>query len=443
MVHICLVEDDPIMGESLAHRFTLERLTCHWFQDARSALDAVKKEHYSVLISDIRLPDMDGESMFKSLIECGEPPPPTLFITGYGGIDQAVRLLKLGAQDYITKPFDLDLLLSKLRSLCPGLFPEKDEPPLELMLGISEPLQKIQRMLSNLGKHDVSILFTGESGVGKEYAARYLHDCSGDKGNQPFIATNCAAIPESLLETELFGHEKGAFTGAIHTRRGVFEQANNGTLFLDEIGDMPLSMQVKLLRAIQERSISRIGGEKMIPVNLRLISATNHDPVALVENGKFREDLFYRINVIHIHIPPLRERQEDILWFASKFMELCAREQGERRVLNHSGEQYLFDQPWKGNLRELKHCIQRACILSGQETIGASELDVYGVELTSTKEQAVADLKSYLEVCEQRRILQMLEKNKWRIGDTASTLGISRKSLWEKMKKFDISNRGH
>ncbi len=438
-VHICLVEDDPIMGESLAHRFELERLTFHWHRDAQSALDSLETEQYSALISDVRLPDMSGENLFKVMISRNEPPPPTLFITGYGSIDQAVRLLKLGAQDYISKPFDLDLLLEKLRKLCPNLFEDANDQLPEPVLGISSGMRKIQKMLHHLGSHDASVLITGESGVGKEYAARYLHDCMDARGNHPFVATNCAAIPETMLEAELFGHVQGAFTGATNSRRGVFEQANDGTLFLDEIGDMPLAMQAKMLRAIQELNIQRVGGETPISVKLRLICATNQDLTAMVESGEFREDLYYRINVIHIHIPPLKERREDIIWFARKFMESYTAEQGERRMLTPSGEQYLLDQPWKGNLRELMHCIQRACILSGQEGISASELDIYGVEAMSTQEQPVADLKSYLDVCEQRRILQMLEKLKWRISDTADSLGISRKSLWEKMKKHDIS----
>lgn len=235
---LCLVEDDPIMGESLSQRFALEGIEYDWFQDGKSALNALIKSNYAALLSDIRLPDISGEELYTSLLEGDTPPPATIFITGFGSIDQAVYLLKLGARDYITKPFDLDELLDKLQGLSPSLFSTNEKDGLEPVLGISPAMRSIQEMLARLSDHKTSTLITGESGVGKEYAAYYMH-CKGSperpeesKDMKPFVAVNCAALSESLLEAELFGHEKGAFTGATRTHHGVFEQAMVEPCFL-------------------------------------------------------------------------------------------------------------------------------------------------------------------------------------------------------------------
>lgn len=438
VVRLCLVEDDPVMGESLTHRFSLEGIACDWHHDAHSALRAIDAEGYGAIISDIRLPDSSGEDLFRTLLEHHTMPPPTLFITGYGSIDQAVRLLKLGARDYITKPFDLDQMLDKLRVLCPALFGGTATSCSEPVLGVSLTMRHIEEMIKRIASHRASVLITGESGVGKEHAALYLHHCGDPQGKKPFVPVNCAAVNENLLEAELFGHEKGAFTGAVRTHRGVFERAHGGTLFLDEIGEMGPAMQVKLLRAIQERAVQRVGGEETVVANVRLVCATNHDLKAMVEAHHFREDLFYRINVIHVDIPPLRERRDDILWFAHRFTEEYARENGVRRYLLPVAEQYLSSQPWPGNLRELQHMIERACILADQEMLGLPELlgALHNEQDVDTRSEE--NLKSRLEEYECRLLCQTLETHKWRIAESAASLGISRKSLWERMRKFKL-----
>jgi len=440
-VKLCLVEDDPIMGESLTHRFSLEGVSCDWHRTAGSALSAMEKTGYGAIVSDIRLPDMDGEVMFNFLFEQKKPPPPTLFITGYGSIDQAVRLLKLGARDYITKPFDLDELLAKLHSLCSEIFIDRDSGSLQPVLGVSPVMRNIQETLMRIAKHDAGVVITGESGVGKEYAAQYLHRC-GDSGRErPFIAVNCAAMPENLLEAEMFGHEKGAFTGAERRHRGVFERAHGGTLFLDEIGEMSTAMQAKLLRAIQEGIIQRIGSEETIRVDVRLVCATNRDLRKMVSEGGFREDLYYRINVIHVPIPPLRERKEDILWFARRFMADSAHKHSLSRYFTPIAERYLVDRGWPGNLRELRHAIERACILTRQETIGPKELgatDSEEVELHASDERG---LKGCLQEYEENLIREALEAHQWHIVETADSLNISRKNLWEKMRKHGIDKQ--
>jgi len=434
MQRLCLVEDDEIMRASLCQRFKLEDIVCDCFDNATAALLSLQQHAYAALISDIRLPDLSGEELFNQLLQSRKVPPPTVFITGYGTINQAVELLKLGASDYITKPFDIDELLSKLRQIAPLLFGDAETTSTEL--GVSRQMRQVKGMLDRLAEHDVDILITGETGVGKEYAARYLSNRIDPNGRQPFIALNCAALPEDLLEAELFGHEKGAFTGAMRERRGVFEQANGGILFLDEIGETSPRMQAKLLRTIQERTIQRIGSEVTVPVKVRLIYATNRDLKEMVSGGAFREDLYFRVNVAHVHIPPLRERKEDIRWLAHQIVDRFARKQGERRLLLPLTERYLEQQPWNGNLRELANAVEHACIMSAQEVIGPHEFTAREGEVVDVAEQI--HLKEAMERYERTLLLETLELHEWRIAETAQSLAISRKSLWEKMRRYEI-----
>lgn len=444
---LCLIEDDEIMGESLCDRFMLEGFRVDWHKTGTDALRALTNKNYNLVISDIHLPDLNGEALFEKLLTETQALPPFIFITGYASIDRAVRLLKLGAADYISKPFDLDQLVEKMSQLCP--LPQATPSP-ELnqhTLGISPAMCSLEKGIPRLARLANIILITGESGVGKEHVAQliHLHTREGTEG-KPFVPVNCGAITETLLESELFGYEKGAFTGAARTRKGVFEQAHGGTLFLDEIGEMPLSMQVKLLRAIQERSIVRVGGEIQIPVDVRLICATNRDLKKMVEEGTFREDLYYRIHVIRLRIPPLRERKEDILWFTQQFLQQCAVQHGGNiHSASQLAERALVDYPWPGNLRELKHSVERACILSHHSILEPADFfddapafqqhsgDIHGEGRTSD-----GSLAAYLRDCEHKFILQALERHQWHFGHTSASLGISRKNLWEKMKKLDI-----
>lgn len=442
--HICLIEDDPIMGESLVDRFQLEGFTVEWHKLALDALEALRKKRFSLVLSDIRLPDMNGDEIYSTLLEEGRVLPPFLFITAFGSIDVAVHLMKQGATDYITKPFDLDELIEKIRSLenqSAGYALSDDLTPHHL--GVSATMRVIENNLQNLAQNQTTVLITGESGVGKEHVARLIHQLSHGDPDSPFVAVNCAALTESLLEAELFGYEKGAFTGAVRTKKGVFEQADGGTLLLDEVGDMPVSMQAKLLRVLQERVVVRVGGETTIPIQVRLICATNKDLRSLVESGQMREDLYYRINVVHIHIPALRERKEDILWFTQRFLEQYMEEHpGERRSIERSTEQLLFHQPWMGNLRQLKHCIERACVLSPKEVLTpqlllSDQLPGTGPE-GNEHDLLEPSLSSHLQNLERDYILKALDKHNWQITETAKALAISRKNLWEKMKKLDI-----
>ncbi|PTD96527.1 sigma-54-dependent transcriptional regulator [Pseudothauera lacus] len=432
---LCLIEDDEIMGESLSDRFELEGFAFDWYRCCGDAEAALREGRYDVVLSDIRLPDRGGDELYLALQGGGLTLPPWYFITGHGAIDRAVALLKAGATDYITKPFDLDALVDKLAE---WLVPRSDDDACRL--GVSAGMRHIETLLPRIATQARTVLLSGESGVGKEVVARELHRLAGGPAASPFIAVNCGAIPETLLEAELFGHEKGAFTGAQRVRAGVFEQAHGGTLFLDEIGDMPLPMQVRLLRVIQERNVVRVGGTRALPVDLRLICATHRDLQEMVEEGSFREDLYYRIHVIHLKVPPLRERREDIPWLAHRLLEAWCREHpGERKRLSPQVEQALQMHQWPGNVRELKHAIERACILSE-----GNELDLAALFETPLPGELLhgdcgEGLQAYLQSCERAFVSKVLDGHDWQIARSAEALGISRKNLWERMRRLGLS----
>jgi DNA-binding NtrC family response regulator len=434
---ICLIEDDAYVGTPLMERLEMDGYACDWFQTGGEALTALRGRRYDLAISDIRLPDTSGEALFETLRQESVPLPPFLFITGHGTIDQAVKLLKLGARDYITKPFDIGQLMDKVRALCGTQTVEPDRE----RLGISAAMRTIEALLPKLAASRNPVLITGESGVGKEEVARRLHGVAEAAGATPFVAVNCGAIPESLIESELFGHEKGSFTGAIRARSGVFEQANGGTLFLDEIGEMPPAMQVKLLRAIQDRAVVPVGGERPRPVDIRLVCATHRDLKAMVVAGEFREDLYYRIHVIHLPIPPLRERREDILWLAGRFLaEMSAREH-RPFALSARAADAVVNYPWPGNIRELRHCLERASVLSPGDCFESEA--IFGGTLAIADSFAERQpLGGYLEACERDYIARALAECGGRIAETAALLGISRKNLWQKMRKLEIHAAG-
>ena len=437
---ICLVEDDAIMGESLRERLELEGYAVDWLTTIASASEAIAARTYDMLICDDRLPDGSGGDLFARLNTSVTAIPATLFITGFGSIDRAVALLKLGALDYVTKPFDIEQLLRKVEMHCQRQrTPESPHAPVS-PLGVSAPMRAIDTTLKRISRYATHVVITGESGVGKEVAAKRLHELAFDGESRPFVAVNCGALSESLLESELFGHERGAFTGAVRTKRGVLEMAHGGTLFLDEISEMPLNMQVELLRVLQDREVTRVGGETVIPLDFRLTCATHRDLRAQVAEGNFREDLYYRVNVVHIEIPPLRERHEDILWLAERFLAEHNRQHPERtRGWGPTAKQSLLRHRWPGNVRELKHCIERAWVLDDTPDIEFPELAADTPDTTTTP--AGTDLKTFLEGCERAHIIEVLERHGWAVGRSAEALGISRKNLWERMRRLDIDAR--
>jgi len=429
---ICLIEDDNLMGESLSDRFELEGFAHDWHHNGAQALAALRSQDYALVVSDIRLPDITGDLLFDQLLSEGHSLPPFIFITGHGEIDSAVNLLKKGARDYITKPFDLDALIDKIRAI---VLPACDTGLGEL--GQSPAMRQIQVMLERLANSSASVLITGESGVGKERVARALHELTGK--HKPFIAVNCGSLAESLLEAELFGYEKGAFTGAVRTKKGVFEQADGGTLFLDEIADTPSAMQVRLLRALQERHIVRVGGEALIPVNIRLICATHQILQERVQSGAFREDLYYRVNVVELRIPPLRERPEDILPLAHTLLaEITASSGGTPPSFTAAAEHALKAYPWPGNIRELKNSLERAHLMCDGHLISHDILFERPAPVLASQQDLASSLRDYLGECERDFIVRALNTCQWQIQVCADSLGISRKNLWERMRRLGI-----
>ncbi|MGU7773292.1 sigma-54-dependent transcriptional regulator [Burkholderia sp. MR1-5-21] len=438
---ICVVEDDPIMGESLADRFRLEGFDVDWHTEGESAFNALHARPYQAVISDIRLPDISGEDLFSRLTATRVSTPPFVFITAYASVDTAVSLLKRGAADYVTKPFDIGALVEKVRLLTGAGIPEQAIPP-QSELGVSEAMRRLAELVPRVAGRAKAILITGESGVGKEVLARFIHRHAPGEP-LPFIAVNCGAVPETLLESEFFGHERGAFTGAERQKKGYFEQAEGGTLFLDEIGELPLPMQVKLLRALQERRITRVGGEREIETNFRLICAANRDLAELVGAGHFREDLFYRINILQLRVPALRDRPDDVLWLAHRFVREIGSQLGEPTKLFHpSAEARLATYGWPGNVRELLNRLERACIVCPRNMLFSTDI----FEEDSTQSVATnmdATLDGYMAACESAFIRAALLQHQGRISETAHALGISRKSLWEKMRRHAIAAESH
>jgi DNA-binding NtrC family response regulator len=389
------------------------------------------------VVCDIRLPDMAGDELFERLQREQPALPPFLFITGYGQIDRAVALMKLGAVDYITKPFDVKALLDRaLDVLGSGQDGEEDRPAVSC-LGASPAMRQIDMLVHRFAPLDTTLLITGETGVGKEVVVRRLVAL---RRPGPFVAINCAAMAEGLVESELFGHEKGSFTGSAKTHKGVFERAAGGTLLLDEIGEMPFAIQAKLLRVIQDKAVVRVGGESSIPVDVRLVCATHQDLAQCVEQGRFREDLYYRINVIHIDVPPLRERKEDVLWLARAFLEEYAAAHGcPAPRLHPEAQQVLLMHSWPGNVRELRHCLERASIFCRTSVMTKADILQALGQTEPPGAAGIRRLDEFLLDCERRFIRYCLDKHHGRIVATAADLGISRKALWDKMRRLGVT----
>ena len=427
MARVCLIEDDAIMGEALAQRLELEGFGVDWQRTGSGGLAALLEAGADLAVIDVNLPDLSGTALFERLREASAEPPPCLFITAYGTIDDAVQLLKRGAADYLTKPLNPAQLVARLRALTAG----RGAAGREASLGPSPAMQRVEAELQRVARHpEMPVLLRGESGVGKEVVAQRLHRMQCPSA--PFVAINCAAFPEGLIESELFGHEKGAFTGATARRAGVFERAGDGLLFLDEIGDMPAALQPRLLRVIQTRRLTRIGGDRELGVAARAVFATHQDLEGLVRSGRFREDLYYRINVLEIEIPPLRERPEDILWLADRFLgEHVRRFPQERRLLSAEDRRRLLQYPWPGNARELRHVLERACVMGEGERLA--------LRLPDGGDDGVKPLKAHAHAGERAAILAALAEHERSVTAAATALGVSRKTLWQKMKRYGIS----
>jgi len=433
--NICLVSTCPIKGSSIYERLTKEGFQIDWIRNTDQALDKINKTEYDVVVSDMCQRDMNGAHLLRKVCAETNNTPPTFFISEHGSVDQTEKPLIPNGIDIQSKALNIKSLINKLNEICQFDLPDHSQTE-DSPLGISASMRQVEEKIQLVAPYkNTPVLINGESGVGKEIVARRLHTIQNPAGR--FVAINCAAIPYSLIESELFGHERGAFTGSTNTHKGVFEQANSGTLLLDEIGEMPLETQAKLLRVIQDHTIVRLGSEKDIKIDLRIICATNCDLRSKIECGEFREDLYYRINVIELNIQPLRRRQQDILWLTQVFLDLHSELYPEKtKKLDGLARQALIDYPWPGNVRELKNIIERVCIMTPGSTI--FDHNIFPQQAGFDDEEQNRTLKTFLQTRERTYIDVSLRENNWHIIKTASILGISRKSLWEKIKKYEI-----
>ena len=369
MSKILIVDDEPVIRSTLREILEYEKYEIEEAADAKKALEMLEKQEFKVVLSDIKMPGMNGIEFLDEL-QKKENDTPVIMITGHGDVDTAVEALKKGAFDFIQKPLDLNRLLISVRNAF-----EREKLVVETkklkkkinkryeIIGKSVAIEEVKDMIERVAPTNTRVLITGENGTGKELVAHWLHEKS-QRSINPFVEVNCAAIPSELIESELFGHEKGSFTSAIKQRKGNFELADSGTLFLDEIGDMNLSAQAKMLRALQENKITRVGGEKEISVDVRIIAATNKTLSVEIEEKRFREDLFHRLSVIVIQVPPLRKRTEDIPLLAQHFINMVAEQEGiPTKSFTDDAVEELKKMPWKGNIRELRNVIERFMIL--------------------------------------------------------------------------------
>ncbi|MFA5516638.1 MAG: sigma-54 dependent transcriptional regulator [Desulfuromonadales bacterium] len=440
---ILVAEDEEIMRITVLDHLRNQGWLADEAATGTKALELARKNRYEVILSDIRMPGMDGEKLLAEVKKLA-PRTEVVMMTAHGSTDNAVNCLKKGAADYILKPFDLDdltfriarlLEMQKIKARCVSL--EHCCGQRRPLIGSSPPMQKMLSLVSQVARSDSSVLIQGESGTGKELVAAAIHYESRRSG-QPYVRVNCAAIPAGLMESELFGHEKGAFTGADKMTVGKFELADHGTILLDEIGDMPLDLQVKLLRVLQEREIERVGGKTPIPIDVRVICATAKDLADEVQNGKFRQDLFYRLQVIPIEVPPLRQREGDILELADFFLQEFGGERGISFQLSAEARQALEQHPYPGNVRELRNLLERVSVLAPAPKIQLWDLPVEIRGGTYDGDSEEDNLAAAVAAAERKCIQHVLRKTGGNKTESAAILGISRKNLWEKMKQYGL-----
>lgn len=441
---LLIVDDDPDLSSLLSQYLQKRGLNVEIEGSGKSALARVAQRRYDLVLLDIGLPDMDGLEVLLQMRRTA-PDSRVIMITAYSDVKTAVTAIKNGALDYITKPiFQEEVFASIQKHLT-----QKQEtiPMTDYVRGKSAEAKLIEDNIRIVGPTDLTVIIQGETGVGKEYVARSIHERS-KRRQFPFVAIDCGALPQNLAESILFGHVKGSFTDAVSDKKGHFEAANNGTLFLDEIGNLSYEIQIKLLRVLQERKIMRVGGNADIPVDVRLIAATNHDLAESVARGKFREDLYHRLNEFRISIPPLRARREDIQLYALHFLKQSNKDL-ERNVRSISPEamSVLHKYPWYGNLRELKNVIKRATLLSSSDVITPedlpSEISTIAPKKTVVRESSpqARDHKVIAGYAERDIILQALEQVNYKKSRAAELLNIDRKTLYNKMKLYNIPKK--
>ena len=449
---ILIVDDDADIRETMVTLLSMNDYTVTAVADGTSAIEKVSREKFDIVLTDLMLPKMNGIDLIKNLKGI-DPDLQCIVITGYATVSTAVDAMKAGAYDYLMKPFNVSEVLMLLKRVIQFQDLQVENTQLKKtlnhrysfdnLIGSSEGIHMVCSLIEKVAETDSTILILGESGTGKELVARTIHYNSHRK-HKTMIPINCGAIPETLLESELFGHEKGAFTGASSTRIGRFELADGGTIFLDEIGDMSPSLQVKLLRVLQQREFERVGGVRTIKVDVRIIAATNIDLEDAVQEGKFREDLYYRLNVIPIVIPPLRERTDDIPLLIDYFLtHFIKTKKKDIKGFSPAAMEILMSYPWPGNIRELENLIERLVILKGEGTIGVEDLPKKFASPTFSKNGVLhitlpdtgINLKDVVEEFENNLILQAMQKAQGIKNKAAQLLALNRTTLVEKLKK--------
>lgn len=436
--NVLVVDDEINTLKVLSATLKREKFNVETSQTGEDALLRLKNNHFDLVISDYKLPGINGETLLEK-IKVKNPTVPVILLTAYGTIEKAVNAMRRGAYTYLTKPVNLNILVSVVR----GALREREREFKDdiggryqflNIIGKSKPMQEVFSMIQRVGKTDASVLVLGETGTGKELVARAIYYTSL-RADNPFIPIDCTTIPAELMESELFGYEKGAFTCAYDKKIGLIEMAKGGTIFFDEVGDLDFTLQKKLLRFLQEKEFHRLGGENKIKVDVRVLAATNRDIEEAVKKGEFRADLYYRLNVITIHIPPLRERKEDIPLIASHFLEICSKKnKKEIRGFEQIVMDILTNYDWPGNVRELENVIERAAILCPYDQINVECLP-RKLKLMAEEESPEIEELNLLEL-EKRFILKALDKTSWNQSKAASLLGITRKQLRTKMKNL-------
>lgn len=444
---VLIIDDEPDILELLD--MTLRRMNV-CTQSATSmneALTLLRSNKYALCLTDMRLPDGDGMSIVRH-VQQHSPCTPIAMITAYGSLDTAINALKAGAFDFLTKPVDLqrlrELVTSALKLNQPAAESQEQEPGQDPLLGISPPMEHLRKQIGKLARSQAPLYISGESGSGKELVARRIH-ALGPRAEQPFVPVNCGAIPSELMESEFFGHRKGSFTGAVADKPGLFQAASRGTLFLDEVADLPMAMQVKLLRAIQEKAIRPLGSQQEESVDVRLLCATHKDLANEVAEGRFRQDLFYRINVIELQVPPLRERREDLPLLTRHILAKLAQRNGiPAPKISADCMELLCNYRFPGNVRELENALERAFTLCENQRIESSDLHLSGSSSPAGDENhdlsQIDHLEDFLDNIERQAITQALEETRWNKTAAAKRLGLTFRSLRYRLKKLGLDD---
>lgn len=441
---ILIVDDEAIMRDSLNDWLMEDGYEPVAVEDGQKAIEIVRSQPFNVVLCDLKMPGMDGIETMQKIKEINKDLP-VIIITAYATVNTAVESMKQGAYDYIVKPFDPEEVSHLIRKIISHqqLLQENILLRQELkrvyhfrdIVGKNYKMQEIFELIRTVADSDASVLILGESGTGKELIARAIH-YSSRRAEKPFVSVSCSALPESLLESELFGYEKGAFTGAVRDKPGRFEEANQGTLFLDEVGEMKPETQLHLLRVLQEREIRRLGGTGVIKVDVRIIAATNKDLERAVKEGSFREDLYYRLNVVTIQLPPLREREDDIPLLAERFlMKYNIKNNKNLEGISPKAIALLVQYHWPGNVRELENVIERAVVITKHRVIQIEDLPPH---IQSFQESKGIQPRKLKEV-EKEHIQHTLEENKWNISKASKVLGIDRSTLYKKIRQYGLS----